>query len=157
MLHAVNHSLAKGMLFLVAGNILGAYRTKSVALIRGIPRVLPVSGPLWLLGFFAISGTPPFGPFLSKFTIFRAAIDQDRPIVAAACLGLLGMVFVGMTGVVLKMAQGPAPERHPPRRESALSVAPSIALAALLLMLGVYLPPPLLGLLERASRALGGF
>ncbi len=36
MLHAVNHSLAKAMLFLVAGNILAAYRTKSTAKVRGV-------------------------------------------------------------------------------------------------------------------------
>ena len=35
MLHAVNHSLTKAMLFLVAGNILAAYRTKSIAEVRG--------------------------------------------------------------------------------------------------------------------------
>ena len=37
MLHAVNHSLAKGMLFLVAGNLLAAYRTKSTRRGRGAP------------------------------------------------------------------------------------------------------------------------
>ena len=44
MLHAVNHSLTKAMLFLVAGNILAVYRSKSTADVRGVLRVLPVSG-----------------------------------------------------------------------------------------------------------------
>jgi hydrogenase-4 component F len=42
MLHAVNHSLAKAMLFLVAGNILAAYRTKSTRETRGVLNVLPL-------------------------------------------------------------------------------------------------------------------
>ena len=44
MLHAVNHSLTKGLLFLVSGNILAAYRTKSVAGVRGLVRVAPATG-----------------------------------------------------------------------------------------------------------------
>src|SRR5439155_6113772 len=53
MLHAVNHSLTKAMLFLVAGNILAAYRTKSTADVRGVLRALPLSGVLWVAGLFA--------------------------------------------------------------------------------------------------------
>ena len=66
LLHAVNHSLAKAMLFLLAGNILAAYRTKATAEVRGMARVLPVTGALWIAGFLAITGSPPFGPFVSR-------------------------------------------------------------------------------------------
>src|SRR5262249_18550732 len=48
MLHAVNHSLTKGALFLVAGNILHACRTKRVVAVRGLLRTLPISGALWI-------------------------------------------------------------------------------------------------------------
>ena len=37
---------------------------------------LPVSGGLFLAGFFAITGSPPFGPFVSEFTILNGAIDR---------------------------------------------------------------------------------
>ncbi|HQH72514.1 MAG TPA: proton-conducting transporter membrane subunit, partial [bacterium] len=102
LLHAVNHSFTKGMLFLVAGNILAAYRTKSVARVQGVTRVLPVSGVLWIMGFLAITGTPPFGPFLSEFTILKAAIDQGRPAVAAAYLIFLSVIFMGMAATFLR-------------------------------------------------------
>ena len=36
MLHAVNHSLAKAMLFLLSGNILARYQTKNIAQVRGL-------------------------------------------------------------------------------------------------------------------------
>lgn len=61
LLQAVNHSLTKGMLFLVAGNILAAYRTKRELGTGGVVHVLPISGVLWLAGFLAISGSPPAG------------------------------------------------------------------------------------------------
>ena len=112
-LHAVNHSLTKACLFLVAGNILAAYETKSVAEVQGLSRRLPFSGVLWVAGFLAISGSPPFGPFLSELTILKAALDQGRGIVAAAYLALLAVIFIGMANVVLPMAQGRAD--HPLR------------------------------------------
>ena len=106
MLHAVNHSLTKGMLFMVAGNILAAYKTKSTADVQGVIRVLPISGVLWVAGFLAITGSPPFGPFLSELIILRSAIEQGQPIVAAAYLLLLSIIFIGMATIVLRMYQG---------------------------------------------------
>ena len=44
LLHTVNHSLTKAMLFLRAGNILAAYRTKSTAGVRGAGAALPIIG-----------------------------------------------------------------------------------------------------------------
>jgi hydrogenase-4 component F len=155
MLHAVNHSLTKAMLFLVAGNILTAYHTKSTRDVRGVMRALPVSGALWVAGFLAITGTPPFGPFLSEFTIFRAALDQGQVAVAVTYLALLGVIFVGMAGVVLRMSQG-APSSTAPLREPWAAIAPPAVLAAAVLLLGLYIPAPLRSVLQEAARVLGG-
>src|SRR5216684_2784501 len=106
MLHAVNHSLTKAMMFLVAGNILTRYRSKSTEEVRGVLRVLPASGILWAMGLFALTGSPPFGPFLSEFTILKAALDQGPAGVAITYLILLAVIFVGMATAVLAMAQG---------------------------------------------------
>ena len=90
----------------MAGNILTVYETKSVSEIRGLCRILPLSGMLWVAGFLAITGSPPFGPFLSEFTILKAAIDQGSALVAIAYLALLALIFIGMASIVLPMAQG---------------------------------------------------
>jgi hydrogenase-4 component F len=157
MLHAVNHSLAKAMMFLVAGNILAAYRTKAAAEVRGVLRALPVSGPLWLAAFFAISAVPPSGLFLSEFTILKAALDQGRPLVAAAYLALLAAIFIGMATAVLRMAQGaPGGAAAGRRREPFLAVLPPAALGVLVLLLGVHVPAAVENALEQAARALGG-
>ena len=109
MLHAVNHSLTKAMLFLAAGNILALYRTKSTTRVRGVLRTLPATGVLWLAGFLAIVGSPPFGPFLSELTILKGVLDAGRPLVAAAYLSALAVVFVGMATIFLRMAYGLPP------------------------------------------------
>jgi hydrogenase-4 component F len=158
MLHAVNHSLTKGMLFLLAGNILAAYRTKSAADVRGLSRALPLTGALWVAGFLAITGTPPFGPFLSELTILRSALDQGRSGVAAAYLLLLAVIFAGMATTVLRMAQGSSSRPAAPsgRGEAALAVGPPLILAIAILILGLYVPPAIGGAAHAAARALGG-
>src|SRR5438552_15861367 len=58
MLHAVNHSLTKAMMFLVAGNILTRDRSKSPEEVRGVLRALPVSGYLCGCGRVPHPGSP---------------------------------------------------------------------------------------------------
>ncbi len=159
MLLAVNHSLTKAMLFLVAGNLLAAYGTKSCREIRGVLGVFPFSAGLWLAGFLAITGSPPFGTFLSEFTVLKAALDGGHTVAAVLYLGFLGVIFVGMAGVFLQMAQGMAapPATGRRARETALSVLPPTALGLAVMGMGIWIPAPLLDLLHRAAKALGGF
>ncbi|MBI4585063.1 MAG: NADH dehydrogenase FAD-containing subunit [Planctomycetes bacterium] len=158
LLHAVNHSLAKGMLFLVSGNLLAFYRTKSTTGVRGILRSIPLSGILWVAGFLAIVGVPPFGIFLSEFVIFKAAVDQGHFGIAVAFLLLLAVIFVGMATPVLRMAHGLPSDPAPPRvrREAVLAVAPPAALGLLLLALGLYIPPGVSETLREMAKLLGG-
>jgi len=158
MLHAVNHSLTKALLFFVAGNILAAYKTKTATDVRGVLRVIPWSGVLWVAGFLAITGLPPFGIFVSEFTIIKAILDQGRVGVAVAFLALLSLIFLGMSSTVLKMAQGRSavPAAGPAKREAMLAVVPPAILSMLILLLGLYLPPGIGRLLHEATRGLGG-
>ncbi len=160
MFHAVNHSLAKAMLFLVAGNILALYKTKLSAEVRGVSRVIPISGALWIAGLLAISGLPPFGTFFSEFTILKASLDQGRSWVATAYLALLALVFVGMATSMLRMAQGMpskgARDSVLPRRESWLQTLSPVTLGVAVLILGLWLPPALDRVLHEAASLLGG-
>jgi hydrogenase-4 component F len=141
MLHAVNHSLTKGMLFLLAGNVLGHYRSRASADVRGLLRTLPVTGFLWVLGFLAITGSPPFAPFVSELAIVRAAFVEGHAVVGVAVLALLALLFLGMARVVLAMAHGAPPAGTVvPAREPWLAVVPPALLAAAIVALGVHVP-----------------
>lgn len=155
MLHAVNHSLAKGMLFLLAGNILAIYKTKSTHEVTGILKISPFNGALWLAGLFAIAGSPPFGLFVSEITILRTALDGGRTAVAALYLILLVLVFIGMASPMLAMAGGSPGKVHSEPRSLA-TLIPVATLAGLALLLGLWLPAPLLQTLHSAGRLLGG-
>jgi hydrogenase-4 component F len=158
LFHAINHSVTKAMLFLVAGNVLRVMRTKSTTEIRGLSRIIPVSAALWLAGFFAITGSPPFGTFLSEFTILKAAIEQGHFIIAISYLLILSVIFVAMAAIVLRMCHGAPDEKYASGhvREPYLTILPPVVLCALALLLGVYMPPFLQRLLTNAAHQLGG-
>jgi len=158
LLHTVNHSLTKAMLFLVAGNILGHYRTKSTKLITGMFGDLPASGILWMAGFLAITGTPPFGLFQSELAILRAAFDGGRYFVAIVLLLALGTIFVGMAAIVTRMLQGRPREGAMAHStsEAAASIIPPAVLCFAVLVLGIYIPSALNDLLLEAAKLLGG-
>lgn len=156
LLHAVNHSLTKGLLFLTAGNILAAYRTKASAQVRGLLRATPATAVLWVAGFLAITGTPPFGVFMSKFMVLAAAFDTGHAAAAVVALVVLAVIFVAMCVIVLRMAQGEPPESVAAAREPLWAVAPPALLALGALLLGVWLPAPLEAVLRAAAVTLGG-
>jgi hydrogenase-4 component F len=156
LLHVVNNGLTKGVLFLSAGNIHRAYLSKSTAEVRGAMRRLPLSATMFLLGFFAITGSPPFGPFVSEFTILNGIFDAGKFAVAIAFLFLSLIIFIGMGKTVLGVVQGrpPASARQTEYRDGFLTGFPIVALFALVLLLGIYIPGPLRNLLNGASRFL---
>ncbi len=156
MYHVVNHSLTKAMLFLVAGNILAAYRTKATATVQGVVSAMPLSGILWIVGLLAITGSPPFSPFMSELIILRSALEQSRFVVAAVYLGLLAVIFMGMSQLILRMAQGPGPKDLEPGAETSWTIIPPVLLGLAILVLGIWLPPFLADLLHSAAAIVGG-
>ncbi|MFA7235405.1 MAG: proton-conducting transporter membrane subunit [Phycisphaeraceae bacterium] len=176
MLHLLANGLTKGVLFLSAGNIHRAYNSKSIDDVRGAIRRLPLSGSLFLVAFLAITGSPPFGPFISEFSILNAAFDTHHFLTASLFLLFLLVVFIGMGATVLHVVQGrpPAQARSWPSsalagipqvpqaslpgalpgagayRDGFLTASPILILLALVLMLGLRIPAPLMTLLNDA-------
>jgi len=153
LLHLLNNGLTKGALFLSAANIHRAYGSKLAAEVTGALQKVPISAALFLMAFFAITGSPPFGPFISEFTIVRAAIFNGQYAVAGLFLLMLVVVFVGMGATVLPLVQGEATPSRPDAlltRETFFNVAPPLAFMSLVLLLGLYIPPFVSSLLKDA-------
>lgn len=155
LLHTLNHSLTKVLLFMTSGKILNAYGTKNADSVHGLFKTLPAVGTLFMLGGLAIVGSPPFGPFVSEFLILRKGLITGHYTAMFFYLVLLGIIFVAFTRIVLSMVQGekrelPA-EGHKP---TWTMIAPAALLALAVLVLGVYLPPPLVQVLQKAATLL---
>ncbi|HEX9400965.1 MAG TPA: proton-conducting transporter membrane subunit [Anaeromyxobacter sp.] len=156
--HCLNNGLTKGVVFLSAGNIHRAFGSKTTDGVRGAARLLPVSGPLFLAGFLAVTGSPPFSPFFSEFAILNGAFGAGRFGVGALLLVFLAVIFVGMGTTVLAVVQGDPGDAARARgaRESWLMATPPLVLMALVLGLGLFLPQALKDLFGAAAALVGG-
>ena len=151
MLHLVCNGLTKGVLFLSAANLHRAYGSKSADAVSGTLRRVPLSGSLFLAGFFAVTGSPPFGPFLSELTIAKAAFGSGHGLAGALYLAFLMVVFIGMGATVLRISLGDGPEPKAGWRERLLTSVPVVGFLLLVLLLGVHLPAPLDAALRAAA------
>ncbi len=150
--HMVSHSFVKAALFLLSGNILAKYKTRSSHDITGLHQTLPFTSWLWLAGMIALTGSPPFALFLSEFTILQGMLQRNLLWLCVAYLVFLGIIFVGMITPVLRMYRGKPPHGiEPVQRESVFMVAPSLVLLALVLGLGMFMPEWLFKVIKSAA------
>ncbi|HAS81104.1 MAG TPA: hydrogenase, partial [Verrucomicrobia bacterium] len=153
LLHLINNGLTKGVLFLSAGNIHRSFGSTRSTVVRGALHRLPVSAGLFLAGFLAITGSPPFGPFISEFSILKAGFESGHFVASGLFLLFLLVIFIGMGATVLQVVQGQEPEDAPRTayREGVLTIAPPLLLLGLVLVMGVYIPEPVKVLLQNAA------
>jgi hydrogenase-4 component F len=156
LLHLLNNAMTKGVLFLSVGSIRRAYNSKTIDEVSGAMRRLPLSGTLFLFGFIAITGSPPFGPFVSEFTIITAAFQGGRYVTGALFLLFLLLVFVGMGGTVLSAVQGrpSGNSRRIPYKDGFLTGFPPAVFMGCSLLLGLWIPTPIRTLVEQAAHYL---
>lgn len=156
LLHLINNALAKGLLFLTAGNIHRSYGDKTLDHVHGALRRVPISAALFLLGFLAITGSPPFGPFISEFSILTAAATSGRWKIVLGFAALTAIIFIGMASTALSVVQGEAPDEKdiPLHHDRFLMTFAPGAFAAMVLIMGVYIPTWLYTDLSRAAALL---
>lgn len=70
VLHILNHSIFKELLFLSAGSVYTKTHTRNVEVLGGLIKSMPLSAILFLIGSVAICGLPPFNGFISEFLIY---------------------------------------------------------------------------------------
>ena len=145
LFHAVNHTIFKGLLFLVAGAV--QHQTGSLDLdeLGGLSKNMPRTTALFLIGAASISGLPPFNGFASKWMIYQALFSKaaqsgDFFYVLACVTALLTSVLT--LASFIKVAQsvffGQRRVKYAQVRECAAGMrAPMWVLAALCALLGV--------------------
>ena len=109
LLHALNHSLVKALMFCTTGNILIKYRSRNLDQVKGMLQAIPATSVLLFLGALALVGTPPFNIFLSKFLIITSGL-QNYIWLMLLCLLLLAVVFAAFFRVISSTLFGEKPE-----------------------------------------------
>ena len=67
LLHTLNHSLFKSLLFFSAGSIYQQTHTRNIEKLGGLIKKMPQTALFFLIGALAIGGLPPFNGFVSEF------------------------------------------------------------------------------------------
>ncbi len=157
LLHMMNHSLTKSMLFLASGNILQKYHVRDISKIQGLLKVLPGTGTIFLLGLLAISGTPPFSIFASEINVFIALFQDHHPLVGGTLIVLLAIVFVGIASTLFKVFFGEYnTDEVKPGETNLPGIAAMIVLLALIVITGIVLPDGIKELMNAATRMILG-
>ena len=152
LLHMTVHSLTKSAIFFTVGHATQKAGSQLIENIRGLITLSPTIGWGLMLGTLAILGMPPFGVFASEFLILTTAM-REQPWAAPVLLMALGVAFAAVFGKVQPMVFGETALKRLPHAPALLPVFVHLALV---LMLGVYVPPYLAHWYREAARLIGG-
>lgn len=99
LLHTLNHSLFKSMLFFSAGSIYQQTHTRNMDKLGGLIKRMPQTAILFLIGALAIGGLPPFNGFISEFIIYSGLVKGlslgNMPQLILFILSIAGLAIVG--------------------------------------------------------------
>jgi hydrogenase-4 component F len=149
MLHLVNHTVAKSLVFFLVGHVERKYGSPLIEDVRGLLKLMPWTGGLFAAGLLALIGLPPFGLFITEFALFRAGFARNQPWLMAAALALLTIAFIAIINHLNRMLYGPPPDGVAVGEESIWRIAPLVLGVAVLVVLGLTLPVPLATLLNQ--------
>lgn len=94
LLHVLNHSVFKSLLFLATGSVQNGAGTGDLDRLGGLVKRMPVTGAAFLAGSIAICGLPPLNGFTGELTAFLAAFSGIMDG-AGSPGSLAGMIIAG--------------------------------------------------------------
>ena len=104
LLHTLNHSLFKSVLFYASGSVYLSAHTMNIEKLGGIIKKMPKTAILFLISAVAICGLPPLNGFVSEFLIYGGILSwlSEAGLVAMMIVGfsLLSLVFIGGLAVL---------------------------------------------------------
>lgn len=150
LLHLTGHALAKSAAFLLSGRVLERYGSGAIASARGLLGTVPHTAVLFAAGVFALGGLPPFGLFLSEILIVKAGWAAGHPWLTGVVLLLLLVAFGSLLVQVHRMLFGEAAPGVAAGERVSVRLGLLAIPIALLVWLGVSIPPPLQALLHNA-------
>jgi hydrogenase-4 component B len=100
--HALNHALFKSLLFMGAGSVVSATRTRNMEKLGGLLTVMPWTGPLFLVGSLAITALPPLNGFISEWLTYQSLLlGFTSSSAAAKIVAPLGGAALALTGALV--------------------------------------------------------
>ncbi|HEX3008905.1 MAG TPA: proton-conducting transporter membrane subunit [Bacteroidales bacterium] len=150
LLHVLNHSLYKSLLFFSAGNVYIQTHTRNMEQLGGIIKTMPRTAFFYLCGSLAICGFPPFNGFISEFLIYSGLIEgiqleniqfSSLMIICISFLALIGgislLTFTKSFGNIFLGV--PRNEIiHQPKEVSRFMLVPLAVILILMVAIGIF-------------------
>ena len=167
LLHTLNHSLFKSLLFFTAGNVYQSTHTLDIEKMGGLVKKMPQTAFLFLIAALAISGLPPFNGFISEFILYTGLLGLIQHASTISLLGIIftitGLVVIGGLAIIcftkafsVVFLGNPRHEfHHEVAERSRFQLAPLYFIVALIVIIGVF-PRLFLDLLIRPVQLFTG-
>ena len=146
LLHILNHSFFKPLLFLGSGVIIHATGTREMNLMGGLGKFMPRTALLFLVGSIAICGIPPLNGFVSEFLLYLGFFSQLQAtsmtyiVLLAPLLALVGglavIAFTKLYSSVFLGVQRKSLATHP-HEAGVTMLLPMTVFALLCLVIGL--------------------
>ncbi len=145
------HSLTKSAIFFAVGHIAQVKGTQRIADMGGLSITHPVLAIGLALGVIAIAGLPPFAVFTSEFTLLSSTFARAPVLAILLMIGILlafGALLLRLHDIIFGEPKGPT---GPVRA----SYVPLFVHLALVFVMGIWLPDPLVQWFRSVAALLG--
>jgi len=155
-LHVIYHAVVKALLFMCVGLVIRATGKRQISELSGLLKKMPLAAACSAIGVLAISGVPMLAIFNSEWMIYSGGFHTTHPgLVIAMVLGSLLTVVYALrlfSNIFLGDYMEEVELNSIPRTMN----LPTVLLAGLALLAGVY-PSPVFGWIEQElTLILGG-
>lgn len=99
LLHVVNHTMFKSLLFMSAGAVQNSINMMNMNLMGGLVKTMPINSFLFLIASLSICGLPPFNGFISEFLLYGGILEGlNATNVVAEVFLLVALVCLALSG-----------------------------------------------------------
>ncbi|HNW50062.1 MAG TPA: proton-conducting transporter membrane subunit [Prolixibacteraceae bacterium] len=160
LLHVLNHSLFKSLLFFSAGSVYQQTHTRNMEKLGGLIKQMPKTAILFLTGTVAIAGIPPFNGFVSEFIIYSGLLEGLKTggldqicliILSFAGLSIIGgislLAFTKSFGTIF-LGSPRKTLNHQPHEVSSLMLYPQYLIVVAMMCIAFF-PQPFLKAIEQ--------
>jgi hydrogenase-4 component F len=145
------HSLTKSAIFFAVGHIAQVKGTQRIADMGGLSITHPVLAVGLALGVIAIAGLPPFAVFTSEFTLLSSTFAHAPILAVLLMIGILlalGALLLRLHDIIFGEPKGPTGPVQ-------ASYVPLFLHLALVFLMGIWLPDPLVQWFRSVATLLG--
>ncbi len=139
--HFFNHSIFKSLLFVNSAAVEKHAGATDMGKTGGLGSKMPVTNVTSLIGILSTAGIPPLSGFWSKLLIILALWQAQHHWLAVTATAFSAVTLAYLLGMERKVFFGKTPPAmEKVKEEDAFLVMPGVILAAILVIVGVFLP-----------------